>query len=183
MAVSLHPPERWAQVACTGHREKSLTPDQRSWMHTELHRVAAKLIAEHGMRVAIHGGANGADLAWAAAADDCGVDELWAYLPFPQQTRGWHPDQVEVWQRYTRLRTEDPPGFATERVFMGDIYAVQLLHARNDLMIRDCEVMVAVVDPARTTGGTASVLHKIGPSKPVIVLDVVARTVKLRNAD
>lgn len=173
--------DRWARVMCTGHRDKYLSDDQYDWMHAELARVAAKLIERHGMRVALHGGANGADLAWARAADDAGVVDLWAYLPFPGQTKGWTHEQAAEWRRYSTLRADG--GRATRSQFLADSYSVQALHARNDWMIRDADAVVAVADPEKTTGGTASTLAKIGESLPVIYLNIRDWTVKLRFSE
>ncbi len=170
-------PGRWVRVMCTGHREFSLTPAQRIWARQELERVAAKLVGEHGMRVAIHGGANGADLYWAAAAHDgAQVDDVWAYLPFPAQTKGWTPEQVGQWHRLTGLK---PDGAASLRWFAAQGFSVGALHHRNDAMIADADAVVAVLDPDKTGGGTVSVLRKVGTSRPVVTLDVVARTVRL----
>ncbi len=170
-------PGRWVRVMCTGHRERSLSPAQRIWARGELARVAAKLVGEHGMRVAIHGGANGADLYWAAAAHDgAQVDDVWAYLPFPAQTKGWTPEQVGQWHRLTGLK---PDGAASLRWFAAQGFSVGALHHRNDAMIADADAVVAVLDPGKTGGGTVSVLRKVGISRPVVTLDVVARTVRL----
>lgn len=171
--------ERWVRVMCTGHRDQYMTAEQRAWVDEELARVAAKLIAERGMRVAIHGGANGADLAWAKAADRAGVDSLWAYLPYPNQTRGWSEQQKTDWAYCTSPRSAG--GAATKRWTLGDAFDVRLLHARNDAMIRDAQAVVAVHDPAKTTGGTASALKTIGGRLPVIALDIRNRTVKIRR--
>lgn len=172
-------PDRWVRVMCTGHRDKYLSTEQRQWMHTELARVAAKLIREHGMRVAIHGGANGADLAWARAADEAGVDSLWAYLPFRDQTKGWNEAQRSAWTRYTTSR--DHGGAATKKWTLGEAFDVRLLHARNEAMIRDAQAVVAVCDPSKATGGTASALNKIGDRLPIIRLDIVALRTTLLN--
>lgn len=170
-------PDRWVRVMCAGHRERSLRPAQRDWARGELARVATKLVACHGMRVAIHGGATGADLYWAAAAHDTAqVDDVWAYLPFPGQTRGWAPEQVAQWHRLAGLK---PDGVASLRSFAAQHYSVAALHHRNDAMIADADAVVAVLDPGKTGGGTVSVLRKVGTSRPVVTLDVVARTVRL----
>jgi hypothetical protein len=143
------PADRWTRVMGTGHRDKYLSDDQRAWMGEQLDRVAAKLIAEHGMRIAIHGGATGADLAWARAADAVGVDALWAYLPFPQQTTGWSLSQMEQWRTYTDPRVSGGRSDRTE--FLADNFSVAALHARNDWMIRDADAVIAVADPDKRT--------------------------------
>jgi ribA/ribD-fused uncharacterized protein len=179
-------PDLLRRVACTGHREQYLSPDQLRWMHQELARVAIKLRTVHGMQVAIHGGATGADLGWATAAVAAGVDELWAYIPFEAQAKQFNPDQRRKWDEYTNL-IEDG-GLATLRWCLGTGYDVRLLHARNDAMIRDADAFVVVIDPSKTTGGTASVLRKLakgrvdGSRVPIICIDVVARRTTWQRA-
>jgi len=173
------------RVACTGHREQHLNTDQLRWMHAELNRVAIKLHQQYGMQVAIHGGATGADLGWAAAAAAAGVDELWAYLPFEAQADKFNTNQRRQWDEYTRVLDEG--GRANLRWCLGTNYDVRLLHARNDAMIRDADAFVVVVDPTKTTGGTASALRKLaggrvlGTRVPIIQLDVVARRTTWRH--
>ena len=145
------PASRWTRVMCTGHREQSMTPAQRAWVAVELARVARKLVDEHGMLAAIHGGAVGADLAWARAAHECGVEDLWAYLPFPQQADRWRPDQVADWTLHGSLRADG--GRATRSEFLADRFSVGALHDRNYWMIRDSDAVVAVLDPAKTRAG------------------------------
>lgn len=182
----LAPADRWTRVMATGHRPQYMSADQVKWMRSELARVAAKLISDHGMRVAIHGGAIGADLAWAEEVDVAGVEALWAYLPFPQQSKPWTPSQIETWKTYSNLRGDLPGGIdggqATRSGFLGDHFDVRTLHARNEWMIRDAEAVVAVVDSTKTTGGTVSALKKIGTSLPVIRLDIHTLTVKIAQA-
>lgn len=130
-------PERWTRVIVTGHRD--LTTDQRSRVDEQLDRVAAKLIAEHGMRIAIHGAAIGADLAWARASDEAGVDALWAYLPIPQQPDRWSYSQRKAWTHYTTLRTADGvPGRATRSEFLAKPRSVDRIADRSGLSTYRC---------------------------------------------
>jgi ribA/ribD-fused uncharacterized protein len=177
------PPDRWVRVMCTGHRDQHLDGEQRAWMNDQLDRIAAKLITDYGMRIAIHGGAIGADLAWARAADLAGVEALWAYLPFPQQPDKWNETQRRAWREYATLRDADEPGRATRVEYLAQEFSVAALHARSDWMIRDSDAVVAVHDPEKATGGTAKAVSKVGQSKPVIWLNPRARTVKIRNPD
>lgn len=173
------------RVACTGHREQSLDRDQWLWVRQELDRVAHKLRDDYGMQVAIHGGATGADLGWAQAAVQAGVNELWAYMPFEEQADKFKPHQRSIWEEYTSLLADG--GRAHLRWCLGVGYDVRLLHARNDAMIRDADAFVAVVDPTKTSGGTVSVLQKLskgrvdGSRTPIICLDVVARRTTWRR--
>ena len=49
---------------------------------------------------------------------------------------------------------------AEREIVLGDRYDARLLHARNDAMLRDCGLLIAVCDPFRTDGGTAATLKK-----------------------
>lgn len=171
-------PDRWVRIAATGHRPQHMSPAQQAWAAEELDRIAAKLVAQHGMRVAINGGAIGADLMWAHAAHSAGVEALWSYLPFPEQADRWTPEQRDDWKHVTSGR---PLGLSTRAWVIGDSYDVRTLHARNDAMMHDAQAMVAIVDPSKTTGGTASMLAKVGRRMPVIRLDIAAREVRIRH--
>jgi hypothetical protein len=175
------PPNRWVRAMVTGHRDRHFTPAQRAWMDSELDRIAAKLISEHGTRVAIHGGANGADLGWARAATDAGMEALWSYLPFPQQTEGWSDVHIGQWREMTTLRCAGGRSSRTE--YLADRASVAALHARNEWMLRDSDVVIAVADPNKTTGGTVQTLRALGPRLPLIYLNVVDRDVRIRPAD
>ena len=187
------PAERWVRVMCTGHRAEALDVASIEWVTTELGRVAAKLRREHGMRVAIHGGATGADLLWAQAAHHESVENIWAYLPFLQQADNFAPRWREMWEMYSFAKDDVvfTGGLADRSGALGDGYDVRLLHARNEWMVRDSDAVIAVIDPERVYdddgqlvrrgSGTASALRQIGTSLPVITLDVRNRTVKIRR--
>jgi ribA/ribD-fused uncharacterized protein len=166
-AIRHDPPDRWVRVALTGHR--SLSVDEYGFAEQELIRLAAKLRDEHGTTTAISGMAVGADTLWADTALQAGL-QLWAYIPFPQQEadRRWtHEDRAH----WAHLRSR-----AEREVVLGTGYDVRLLHARNDAMLRDSDLLIAVCDPSRTAGGTAATLEKARQAgKPVVVVDVSRR--------
>jgi ribA/ribD-fused uncharacterized protein len=164
------PADRWVRVACTGHRPQHLPAGSQHWVTTELRRIAGKLIAEHGMRVAISGGAMGSDLWWADAAHEAGA-KIWVYQPFPQQPDRWSAD----WQQHHQRVRATAARVAT----LAQTFSVTALHARSDWMIRDCSALVAVVDPEHTHGGTYQALRKALSRRPVIYLDVRARDTRL----
>lgn len=157
--------ERWTRVAVTGHRPRYLDRQQSDFARAELRRLAVKLRAEHATQVAISGMALGSDTWWADAAVDAGLD-LWAYVPFWSQPDGWALPQASHWG--------DLLDVATRHVVLGESYDVRLLHSRNDFMLRDCDLLIAVHDPARTGGGTASTLAKARAQGTTIVLVDVA---------
>lgn len=163
---------RAARVMVTGHRPQFLTERQASWARGELDRLAVKVRGELGASVAISGMALGTDTWWSEAALDAGL-ELWAYIPCVAQPEKWSPIERSVWES---LRSR-----AAREVVLGDTYNPQLFHARNDLMIRDANLVIAVYDPAKTTGGTISVLKKAAAvRKAIISVNVAERRTTLQ---
>jgi len=161
------PTDRWVRVAVTGHRPKNLTREQSRFAIAELRRLAAKVADRHGTTTAISGMALGADTWWAEAALQAGLD-LWAYVPFEQQPNRWRPADLIAWQRLRQV--------ATRELVLGEGYDVRLLHSRNAFMIRDADLVIAVMDPAKTTGGTAEAMKLAREQdKPHVLVDVVAR--------
>jgi hypothetical protein len=49
---------------------------------------------------------------------------------------------------------------------------VEILHARSEWMLRDCDTLVAVIDPRRRSGGTVTALRRVLPGTPVIHIDI-----------
>jgi ribA/ribD-fused uncharacterized protein len=163
---------RLARVSCTGHRPQGLPPGSEPWLAGELRRIAAKLAADRGMQVAISGAAAGTDLLWAEAAHDTGVP-VWLYQPYRGHDGRWSPDWRD---RLTAAR-----GYAARVDTLGDVFSVPVLHARNDWMIRDCDAIVAVVDPERRSGGTWQALQRIPATMPLVRIDVRQRRTTLRE--
>lgn len=167
------PPNRWVRVAVTGHRPDAYRREQREWAIDELTRLATKVRTEHDCHVAISGFALGADTWWAEAALGAGLD-LWGYIPFETQPDQWTGKQRFTW---TKLRRR-----AARTVVLNDTYDVRLLHARNDLMIRDADAIIAVFDPHRTSGGTISAIRKAAAAcKPVIKANIADYTTTLHT--
>lgn len=164
---------RWTRVAVTGHRPQHLDREQTAYARAELERLAAKLRADHHTQVAISGMAIGADTWWAEAAMGAGLD-LWAYVPFWAQPGPWRADQRTQWERLVES--------AERRLVLGEEYDVRLLHSRNEFMIRDASLLIAVHDPAKTTGGTQSAIAKARAAGSTIVLvNVTARRTTIEN--
>lgn len=168
------PDPAWPVVCATGHRPQHLAPHAREWACHKLHAAARWLRNEHGTRVGISGMALGTDLWWARAALAAGLD-LHAYLPFPAQADRWPADQRAEWQwlldqaaAVKMVSTVDPASRQD---------AARMLHARNDAMLADSAAVVAVWDPAKSSGGTASAVRKAG-RRPGVWLDPAARTVR-----
>lgn len=160
------PADLWTRVAVTGHRPQSFTASQQAFARGELDRLAAKLRDERGTTVAISGMALGADQWWAQSALDAELD-LWAYVPFEAQPGAWGSADRAAWARYRAA--------ATRELVLGDAYDVRLFHARNEYMIRDADVVIAVYDPAKTSGGTASAVKKSrAAGKTLVLVDAIA---------
>lgn len=158
----------------TGHRPQFLSPDSQAWAERELERVAVKLRDQHGMQVGISGMALGADTWWGYATLYA-WQELWAFIPFPQQSDRWAPADVVRWQE---LRER-----ATHEMLIAGEYSVGALHARNDAMLENSDLVVAVWDPSKTTGGTASAVQKAQQrGLPILHVDPVAQTTAMRRA-
>lgn len=164
----------WPTVMVTGHRPQHLTIPARPWVRSELDRLAVKLRDEYGTTVGVSGMAVGADLWWADAVVRAGL-RLHAHVPFPQQPDRWRDEDRAEWVRLL--------GLASHTETYGTGFSVRLLHARNDGMIKACTAAIAVHDPRKTDGGTASAVRKLlDAGRPIIHVDPVARMTTLRRA-
>lgn len=141
-------------VMVTGHRD--LRDDSWRWVEAELHRVLRKLADGTGVQACIHGAALGADLLFAETAIGLTLPVI-TYVPYPGQADRWDADQAARRDRVLgaslRVQLVEPRPIASR----GDI--VRALHARNDAMIRDSNVTIAVLD-RRTSGGSYSTTQK-----------------------
>jgi uncharacterized phage-like protein YoqJ len=167
--------EVWPTVMVTGHRPQGLHPTARSWVRSELERLALKLGAEYGTITGISGMALGSDLWWADAVYKSGL-RLWAHVPFPQQADPWTREDRDEW---TRLL-----GYAGLTTTYGAAYDVRFLHARNDGMIKASDAAICVFDPRKTEGGSASAVRKLRAiGMPIIHVNPETRTTVLRRTD
>lgn len=159
----------WEVASATAHRDlRGLPEDVWTWVGDKFTAGAVWLRREHGTRTGISGMARGGDLVWARAVLAAGLD-LWCYIPYPQQPDRW-PAQVRD-EYYTLLERA-----ARVRRF-GDRPDNRYLFARNDRMREDADVVFALYDPARTTGGTCRAYRTARRTRPVVHLDPRARRV------
>lgn len=169
-----HTSPRFPRVAVTGHRPRDFTPDERRWVKDTLLATAMRLRDEFDTTIGISGMACGADAWWAEAALTAGHD-LWAYVPFTDQSLEWEAQDVQTYQGLLAR--------ASRTVTLGSRYDVRLFHARNDLMIRDANLIIAVYHPARTSGGTASTMKKArAVQKPLLLMNARDRSVTWDHA-
>ena len=123
----------------------------------------------HGLQEVISGMALGVDTWWAEAALDLAIPFA-AYIPFEAQGARW-PTSVQA--HWRNLRSS-----ASREVVLGEHYSVGLLHARNDAIIKDSSLAVAVLKSSKTSGGTFSAVVKLRKrKKPFILLEPEARTI------
>jgi uncharacterized phage-like protein YoqJ len=100
--------------------------------------------------------------------------DLWAYVPFLAQAAKWSTADRATWSKMLSV--------ANRTLVLGAEYDVRLLHARNDFMLRDADLVIAVMDPAKTTGGTASVVKKArAAGQAMVTVDVATRKVRLER--
>jgi len=112
----------------------------------------------------------GSDLWWADAAHDAG-SKVWLYQPFAQQPDRWPAD----WQaHHRRVRN-----YASRVAVLDATASTKALFARNDWMIRDCDALIAVVDPEHRGGGTHAAVASAQNRRPIIRIDVRARETRL----
>lgn len=139
------------RVGITGHRPQFLSPAETAWVREVLPELMRSLRDDWGAQVAISGMALGADTVWARAALDQDL-RLWGYIPSPDQGARWSPQDREV---HADLAIR-----ASRLVRLGETYDQRWLRARNDLIIRDSSVLVAVHKEGKANGGTAAVIRK-----------------------
>jgi uncharacterized phage-like protein YoqJ len=160
---------QFRNVMLTGHRPNALTQVEITWSKRELLKTLKRLKAFHGIEEVISGFALGADTWWAEYALELDLP-LAAYIPFEAQPSKWPVREQGIWRE---LRAK-----ADREVVLGEEYQVWLLHARNDAMIKDAELCVALWKQSKDSGGTFSAVKKIRQQgKPLILLDPETRTI------
>lgn len=172
-ANNANTPALFPKVMVTGHRPKSFGAGDAQWSVRELQRTMKRLQMFHGAEEAITGMALGADTWWAESALKLNIPFA-AYIPFEAQPDAWVQEDREKWRKLREL--------AQREVVLGDHYDVRLLHARNDAMLRDADLCVALWRKSATTGGTASTVNKArSMGKPLIILDPEDHSINTEN--
>lgn len=153
-------------VMVTGHRPTDLSGTQINFAKSSLVKLAGGL-QEKGMTEAISGMALGADTWWALTALALDIP-LAAYIPFQAQASDWMDYDKVLWSDIRRRAQREVLVSRT-----GSGRRAPLFHARNDRMINDCDVAIAVWCPSKTTGGTASTVKKLrATTKPILIVDL-----------
>lgn len=175
--AAAHP--EWRVVAATGHRPKDLTPREQAWVKTTLWPVVNRLRDRYGMTLGLSGMAPGTDTWWAQHLVKAGVP-FSAHIPFPQQPDRWPPKARAEWERLRGLADSEQVYGDIDGLSGGvrDRRVVQLLHERNDGMLRAADAVVAVWIPSKHQGGTYSVLRKARQlGLPIVHLNPRDRTI------
>lgn len=163
--------QHFPRVMVTGHRPQGLSHAARDWVPLELERLAVKLRDQHGTQVGISGMALGSDIWWAQAVKYAWLD-LWAFIPFPQQAEKWDSPDVALWNEMRRR--------AAAEVVIAPEYSVPALFQRNEAMLNDSDLVIAVWNLWSTTGGTtATVKSAVARGLPIIHLNPDAQTTKM----
>lgn len=154
----------------TGHRPKHLTAAEQAWSQVALHRAAWRLRSVYGTVHGISGLALGADTWWAMAVLASGMD-LHAYIPFEAQSATWPAADQAVWHELRRRAS-------SVTVVSDGGYDVRALHARNEAMLADADLVVALYKDG-TPGGTASAIAKARRrGQPILLLDPTAQKMR-----
>lgn len=162
-------PQIFKSVMVTGHRPQELTEEQIDFSKRSLLSIGKQLKRDHSTVEAISGMALGVDTWWAQVALRLELD-LAAYIPFETQKNRWSQKDQQLW---TNLRAR-----ASREIVCGDSFAYKWLFVRNDRMIADSDLAIAVLDPTRTKGGTVDSVRKIRKlEKPMILVDIHNLTV------
>ena len=161
------------KVMITGHRPRFLSTEGQSWAQREILKTMKRLRKFHGLQEAISGMALGADTWWAESSLSLGVP-LAAYIPFESQSDMWNATDRKRWRE---LRAS-----ASREIVLGDHYDVGLLFARNDAMLRDSDLCVALWRQSEVKGGTADTVRKArAAGKPLIILDPETHLISTEN--
>lgn len=159
--------EQFTRVMVTGHRPQHLDAGEQAWSQAALASAAWRLRSVYGTTHGISGLALGADTWWALAVLASGM-HLHIHVPFLDQPKKWPAADQAMWAELRRRAK-------TEKVIGGQEFDVKMLHARNDSMLNDAELVVALYKPG-TKGGTASAVDKARKrGLPLLLLDPAAR--------
>ncbi|WP_051407440.1 NADAR family protein [Nocardia sp. CNY236] len=160
------PVHRWPRVALIGQPRRDIERPVRSWVRSELDRLAAKLRDSHETQVALTGLEIGPPTWWAQSAIAAEL-HTWGYQPFPGQGREWTAHQktahAEILERLNRL------------VVIAEWYENRFYADRDQLLTGDADAVIVVRDPEKRCGGTVSALRTYCPDMPVITVDIRRR--------
>lgn len=140
-------------VAATGHRPDKLGGYSKD-VSRRLRTMAADFMRARKPTKVISGMALGWDQAWAEAAIELHIPFI-AAVPFAGQERRW-PESSQSLYRTTI-------GYADEIVTIGDYYSAGAMQKRNEWMVDNSDLVVALWDGS--FGGTCNCLAYLDKKK------------------
>lgn len=159
------------RVMVTGHRPQGIPAQSQEWVKLELERLAIKLRDQSRTEVGVSGMALGSDIWWAQAVKFAWLD-LWAFIPFPQQAERWTASDQALWQEMC--------GRAAYRLVTAEHYSVQALFQRNEDMLENSDLVIAVFDPSVQKGGTlATVQSAVRRMLPILHVNPITQSTML----
>jgi hypothetical protein len=164
-ATAQHTPPAvcWQFVCGTGHRTLSEDADE-AWAREKLFRCAEWLRDQRGTLVVLSGMARGFDLWWADTIAQTAGLELWACIPFEEQTAPWSTAERREWERLMGLAQHTNP-FPVRKLPTGltgrqrSAVVNKWLFERNIDMLDISDAVATLWEPGRLDGGTAGVLQ------------------------
>lgn len=152
-------------IGFTGHRR----PHDEDFVISALRDLIPEMVESHSMVAGACGMAWGADLDFADAVVDNGVD-LWAFIPFPSQDDRWGADDRE---RRRRLLSS-----ASSSTTFSDVYDISAYRKRDEAIVRSSTILIAALDGNVVRGGTFwTTQFARGRGLPVFVVDSWEHTV------
>lgn len=155
-------------LGITGNRPQKLPVT----MHEELKKYLyqkIKSFKEQGGELLIQGGAIGVDQWAATVAFDLGL-EVYTYAPFPQQPDKWSAEDQAVYREICQKSS-------LVKVF-GEKYEVAKFFERNNAIVDDSDIMLALYTMGTTSGGTYSCAKYASTRKPLIRAEVTEGNIK-----
>lgn len=150
-------------VSGTGHRPKDLICKYERlhpWKMGKIKQLENYLI-ENKPKAVISGFALGWDNWLSYVAIKLNIP-LWAYIPFKGQEFMWSKEQKE--QYFKLLSKAEKVNYICESG-----YAAWKMHRRNEAMIKDSSLVLALWNPSKKYGGTwSAVAHASSVGKPIM---------------
>lgn len=134
-------------IAGTGHRPQFCPcgfDENHPWLQSVKQKIRELLVAKQTDQV-IYGAAIGFDTWLAEVSIDLGID-TYAYVPFKGQGSNW-PEAAR--KKYQYLLDN-----AAIVKYISEDYSKDAFLKRDRVMVDDCDEVFALLDPAKTSGGT-----------------------------
>lgn len=145
-------------LGVTGNRPHKLPPHSYKAIQERLWRLLSGFKKQGGQKI-ITGAATGIDT-WAATAALSHDLSLLSYVPFPQQADNWGISDQEVYKKIL--------GKSKEIITFGDVPKNNLFFVRNQAIVNNSDIMVAITSPVQSGGGWWTAQFALKRNKPLI---------------